>query len=241
MVNSNFAKWGAGFSGCDGGNPRGKYWLCGIEYAGGDTEESLVFDDVSTPKYVGAPHRDREEFLKYPYNWKAIKLLAALSGKDPSKYTAFFKEQGCFDRDSNYFKLNLFPIGFRNTAHALWDDWLVRKTGLATKQQYLEWCFSHRFPAIRAWMLDFSPSLILCTGISEFKQFQAAFGLGDETVVADVIAAKEVKHFMTNDEKTLVAVVYFLGGRYGLKSDLELSSTGQYLAELLCKFNPKPA
>ena len=242
MVDSNFANWGAGFSGCDGGNPRGCYWLCGIEYgSGGDTEQSLVFDDVSTPKYVGAPHRNREKFLTYPYNWRAIKLLAALSGKDPGKYKAFFKEEACFDRDSNYFKLNLFPIGFKNTAHPLWPDWLVRKTGLATRQQYLEWCVSHRFPAIRAWMLDYSPNLIVCTGITAFEQFHAAFGLGNERVVEDVVAAKQVKHFLTNDEKTLVAVVYFLGGAHGLKSDPELTSTGQHLAGLLRKFNSKPA
>jgi hypothetical protein len=235
VVDSNFAKWATGFSGCDGGNPKGSVWLCGIEYGGGDTEESLVFDDVNTPKYVGAPD-DRKAFLKYQYNWKAVKLLAALSGNDQGNYTLFFKEQSCFDRDSNYFKLNLFPIGFRNTAHVLWDDWLIRKTGFTTKQQYLEWCFENRFPAIRTWMLTYCPSLILCTGISYAEQFQSAFRSGDEEVMTDSVAGKQIRYFVTNNERTMVAVVYFLGGRYGLKSDLELSSTGRKLAELLRKY-----
>jgi hypothetical protein len=145
MVNNEFAKWATGFSGFDGGNPKGSVWLCGFECAGAPTEQDLVFDDVTTPCYVG---ENREEFLRgSQYNLKAVKLLAALAGRATSDYSSFFKEQSCFDRDSNYFKLNLYPIGFNDTKHNRWkeSEWLTQRTGFATKQEYLEWCRGNRF------------------------------------------------------------------------------------------------
>ncbi|HTE42402.1 MAG TPA: hypothetical protein VK629_16385 [Steroidobacteraceae bacterium] len=139
MIDEKFSRWAKSFSGCDGGNLRGSYWLCGIEYGGGDTEDSLIFDEVDVPKFVGMPHWvDRDAFLKYQYNWKAMKVFAALAGKSVSGYTSFFEEHRCFDQDSEYFKLNLYPIGFKNTSHASWTEWHSRKTGFATKQEYLD-------------------------------------------------------------------------------------------------------
>jgi len=190
MVNNEYAKWATGFSGCDGGNLKGSIWLCGIEFGGGHTEKNLVFDAVDTPTYVGEPHYSREQFIKYQYCWKAVKLLAELADRDKGDYTSFFKEESCFDRDSDYFELNLYPIGFKSTSHARWADWLVRKTGLANKQQYLDWWFEHRFPALRKWLLDYSPSLVLCTGKTYAPQFQSAFGSNNEKVITEEVAGK---------------------------------------------------
>ena len=238
MVNDEFAQWATGFSGCDGGNLNGGMWICGFEFGGGHTEESLVFDDAITPCYVGSPFwENREEFLNYQYNWKAVKLFAAMANRDTGNYASFFREQSCFDRDSNYFKLNLYPIGFRDTSHKHWADWLAKKTGFTTKQQYINWCIINRFPVLRRWVLEYSPSLILCTGKTYAKQFQSAFGLGDEVVFTEEVAGKEIKYFSTNDGKTMVAIIYFLGTQYGLKSDDELSQTGNRLAELLKERN----
>jgi len=52
MVNEEFARRAVGYSGFDGGNPRGSTWLCGIENAGDDTDETLVFNDASVPGFV---------------------------------------------------------------------------------------------------------------------------------------------------------------------------------------------
>lgn len=237
MINNDFIRWATGFSGCDGGNPKGNIWLCGFEFGGGNTEEDLVFsDDVTLPAYVGGEYwENRDEFLKFQYNLKAIKLLTALAGKDIGDYESFFRNQSCFDCDSNYFKLNLYPIGFKDTSHQHWADWLVKKTGFTAKQDYLTWCRENRFPILRNWVLTYSPSLILCTGISYAQQFQSAFGSGDENVFTEEVAGKQIKYFLTNNDQTLVAVIYFLGTIYGLKSNDELSLTGKRLAELLHK------
>ena len=41
MITKDFERWALGFSGCDGGNPNGSVWLCGIEFGGGCTEKEL--------------------------------------------------------------------------------------------------------------------------------------------------------------------------------------------------------
>lgn len=234
MINHEFSQWATGFSGCDGGNPKGSVWVCGLEFSGRETEESLVFNDVVTPCCVGHPYwESREEFLHSQYNRKAIKLLAAMAERSTVDCASFFREHSCFDRDSNYFKLNLYPIVFPTTSHSRWTDWLIRKTGFATNKEYLNWCVENRFPVLRKWVLEYSPKLVLCTGITYAKQFQSAFGLGDEEVYTGEAAGKKIIYFHTNDGNTTVAIIYFLGTRYGLKSDAALSLTGKRLTELL--------
>ncbi|MBY0577914.1 MAG: hypothetical protein K2P57_02600 [Burkholderiales bacterium] len=233
LVNNEFAKWATGFSGFDGGNPKGSVWLCGFECAGTPNEDDLVFEDVTTPGYVA---ENRGQFLRgSQYNLKAVKLLAALAGRDTRDYEPFFNEESCFNRDSNYFKLNLYPIGFKNTKHEHWADWITQKTGFTTKQEYLEWCREKRFPMFRDWILTYSPSLIICTGKTYATQFQSAFGSGTEKVFTEEVAGKEIKYFRTNDNKTTVVIIYFLGTQYGLKSDEEISLTGKKIAELVEK------
>jgi hypothetical protein len=231
MVNPEFAKWAKGFSGCDGGNPQGKVWLCGIEYGGTLTEE-LPFVPMDVPDCVGEENYGRAAFLKYHYNWRAIRLLAAFAGDVPSNCETFFREQSCFDRNSNYFKLNLFPFAFKDTSHKHWPGWLAKKTGLKTKQEYLEWCVVNRFPLLKEWVSRYSPRLIICTGKSHLEHFMAAFGTRDEIIENAEAAGKQIPYFLTNTGRTLVVIVYFLGGRYGLTADKQLLTTGKKLADL---------
>lgn len=237
MVENAFAKWATGFSGCDGGNPGGSTWICGIEYGGGETEGKFQFTDVTEPAYVGGEIYDRGDFLKYRYNWKAVKLLAALDGRDVKNYAKFYEDRQCFNRQSDYFKLNLFPLGFRNTSHSHWTEWIATKTGIPTKDEYLRWCIAHRFPALRSWVEKYSPKLVVCTGITYADWFHEAFGEEDDRIIDTTAGGKLVRSFVTNGGKTLIAVTYFFGGRYGLKSDPELAATAKHIAELTKKRN----
>src|SRR5665213_1530186 len=94
---SNFIEWISSFSGCDGGNPKGAIWLCGIEYAG--ETESLVFIASDEPPCFYENDAARADFFNYPYNRNAIKLLAAMSGKTMN-WRQFFLDEGCFGRGS---------------------------------------------------------------------------------------------------------------------------------------------
>lgn len=234
MVTETFSKWARGFSGCDGGNIKGKIWLCGIEYAGGDSCESIAQElsrDVSHPP---PPREKPESFLSYRYNQGALKILCALSGKYGDKYEDFFRSESCFAPDSDYFKLNLYPLGFRTVDSLLWQGCHSRLTGFGSKEEYQCWCRTHRFPQLRAWATQqqHPPKLILCTGKTYGDDFFSAFG-NRESQTQDERAGKPIRYLVTNDGQTLVAVTYFPGGRHGLNSNEKLSSTGQRLAQIL--------
>lgn len=212
-------------------------WICGYEFAThSENESDLEFNELPSPPYVGGRHwTNRQDFLKSQYNLKALKLLMALENKEVSLEgsKAFFNEHSCFDCNSNYFKLNIFPIGFPNTKHGNWPDWMTSKTGFSRKAEYLHWCSEHRFPVLRSWVSHYSPKLIICTGTKSCGEFQSAFGTGNEEVFTTEAADKQIKYFVTNNNRTLVAVTYFLGGPYGLISDKQLALTGKKLSELL--------
>lgn len=234
MVTAAFEKWALGFSGCDGGNPRGGIWICGIEWGVGHTEDNLKFEDVSSPPSLETwPQEELEQFLKYQYSWKAVTLLCAIEGKPVDAYTEFFQQERCFYSDSRYFKMNLYPLGFRDTSPTHWKDWLTRLTGLQNKNDYKQWCRNKRFQQLRNWVLHYNPKLIVCTGKGHRAEFFEAFGDDSEPVQHISCGAKDIAYIRTNREQTLVAVTYFLGGPSGLKSDEELLATGACLRTLV--------
>lgn len=238
MVTDSFAKWAGAFSGCDGGDPTG-IWLCGIEFGQGHTEANLNLEEnLSEPGYVGGDGWEDWEVKKFPkhqYNQKALKLLCALAGHDVSKYREFYETERCFSKNSGYFKLNLYPIGFKDTSPTQWKPWHTDRTGFETKDEYKVWCRKNRFPVLRGWVEKYSPKLIVCTGMSIRGEFFEAFADDPQGCVQEDCAGKGIWFAAANAGRTLVVVTYFLGGRYGLKSDAELSTTGRRLAELLGK------
>jgi hypothetical protein len=235
MVDEEFARWAVGYSGFDGGNPRGSTWLCGIENAGDDTDETLVFNDASVPGFVGDHSwpQGGSEFLSCSrFNQNAIKLLMAIKGRsDFENCRAFFKSEKCFRKDSDYFKLNLYPIAFRDVSPLRWMSWHTKRTGFDDKVSYWQWCADKRFKMMRTWVREFSPKLIVCAGVTERDYFFQAFTDGEVTQSCTA-GNKSITYALTNAGKTLVAVTYFLGGRWGLNSDVKLRETGIKLAEL---------
>jgi hypothetical protein len=213
MVTETFEKWGRGFSGCDGGNPCGEIWLCGIEYAGGDNKESIeqeLMKDVSKPP---PPREDRGSFLEYRYNRSTLKILCALAGGDVHCYKEFFHSDCCFAPHSRYFKLNLYPLGFKSISPSHWHGAHAVLTGLQNKSDYQHWCQKERFPQLRSWAKDYSPKLIICTGKNSREDFFKAFCDPADTEIQDEqgIPGKPIQYAVTNAGRTLVAVTYFPG------------------------------
>lgn len=235
IVNSDFAKWAVGFSGCDGGNPMGSIWVCGIEPGGGETRGKVHFADVTVPGFVGDPSNSRDEFIRHQHNWKAVKLLAAMQQEDVSAYKDFYARSACFARDSSYFKLNLFPLSFPNTSHSHWEPWIAELTGFASKREYEIWCETNRFPVMADWARTYRPKAIICTGTTDpfCTWFQKAFGFEHGTMSEATVEGKLVKHFVTRNGATHVVITYFLGGRRGLNSNKQIEATGHYIARLL--------
>ena len=163
MVNPQFEKWAQEFSGCDEGNPNGKIWLCGLEFGGGETERSFRFEDLTKPTFVGEATWGKDwpqTFLKHPYNLRAVKLLQSFSGKHALDIVECFRQEDCFGQESNYFKLNLYPIAFRDTSDAHWNDWIGQITGIESKSEYIAWCRVNRFPVLRQWVHEVLPHRI---------------------------------------------------------------------------------
>lgn len=237
MVNENFKKWALGFSGCDGGDigsaQSPSVWLCGLEWGGGFKPEELADefkDDVSEPS-VG--YKSHERNLAYQYNIKAIKLLCALNGaSDHVKFNETVKPftQGA----KGYFKLNLYPLAFKNTSHSLWSEGFAKATGIENKSEYIRWIEQNRFPKLRAWAKERKPRLIICVGISYKNEFIAAFG-GEGAQVKEAVAGGKKFYYFENEDGTTVAITYFLGNPYGLNSDAAIKATGEKIAQILAQ------
>lgn len=237
MVNENFKKWALGFSGCDGGDigsaQSPSVWLCGLEWGGGFKPEELADefkDDVSEPS-VG--YKSHERNLAYQYNIKAIKLLCALN--EASDHVKFNETVKPFTQGAKgYFKLNLYPLAFKNTNHSLWSEGFAEATGLKNKGEYIRWIEQNRFPKLRAWAKERKPRLIICVGISYKNEFIAAFG-GEGAQVKEAVAGGKKFYYFKNEAGTIVAITYFLGNPHGLNSDAAIKATGEKIAQILAQ------
>ena len=116
-----FEKWATTYSGCDGGdigslNNR-SIWFCGIEWGGGDEANvealnTMFSKDMSIPP---SGYDDWKNNLSWIFNWQAVKLLAAIDGRQISDYKLFAEEVKPFTVGSGgYFKMNIYPLAFRN-------------------------------------------------------------------------------------------------------------------------------
>jgi hypothetical protein len=232
-VDPEFAKWAEGFSGCDGGNLEGSIWLCGIEWGLGKphTLKKELQEDVTRPpqRYTKADDVLRgPDGRPYPFNRMFLKLVAAMHGRPVEDYKDIANEEPFpFHRESNYFKLNLFPVAFQKVDAALWDDQYSAVTDLTSRPDYLRWCRENRFPVIRSWVEQGQPELIVCVGLSYIEDFHGAFGISG-TKHEETIEGKRLVWFA--DDTTTVAVVPFPTSPSGLNSDLAVQAFGRRLS-----------
>jgi hypothetical protein len=232
-----FEKWGKGFSGCDGGNLQGSVWFCGIEWGTGkdhplETELNLsVSEPLQIYETADDIFMDRASGRRYPLGVKLTKLIAAMRGRSVSEYRSVaYENPFLFHRRSDYFKMNLYPVAFRNVDAKLWVDQYQRLTGLATRDQYLQWCRKHRFPQMQSWVNRGQPKLVVGIGTTFSDDFFAAFGATGRRNHERVNDANLVWS-NTNSGNTRIAVIPFLGYQKGsLNSDRLLQSFAERLA-----------
>jgi hypothetical protein len=232
--NPEFEEWATGYSGCDGGNLKGPIWFCGIEFGGGHTKESLVFSNVSNPPSI--PFEKLNKQLRFQYNQKVAKLYTAVSQEPLTTWRDVAKATQLFGSNSGIFKMNLYPIAFHRDSDELWESWLFERTGLPTKSIYRAWCQLYRFPQIKKWMEYGNPRLIIGTGLSYTDHFNFAFSGNDAAYQPfeneEKIETCRLLWRLINSGTTVLAVVPFLGGASGLKSDVQLTAIGQRLEEI---------
>jgi len=233
-VKKEFEEWAKGLAGCDGGNPDGSIWFCGIEWGGGDDVEQVSFNKIDKPVWDD----DRlKEFSKYQYDRKVAKIYSTLLGRDIGEYKEVAFDKRLFSSHSDLFKLNLYPISFHHDADELWDQRWYERTGLPTKSIYRAWCQINRFKTFQDLVVKHSPKLIIATGSSYKTDFIMAFESAEAIYCPDikeVVLPEKRKMFWLeiNKGQTILAIIPFLGTRYGLNSDGLLRDASKKIEEI---------
>ena len=235
-ASSEFESWGLSYSGCDGGdigNQRSpSTWLCGIEWGGGHEPNGLrehIQQNLNVPP---SGYDIWEENISYIFNWQVMKLFSAIEGGKVEDYKAFAKGIKPFvSGSSGYFKMNLYPIGFKDTDHDKWQTDFTDITGFDTKNEYINWCKQNRFPMLRKWASKWAPQVIICLGKSYIKDFTIAFYDKNNDFTHETIDGHDI-YWGKNIDKALVVILPFMVNRYGLVKNTSIQKVGERISQL---------
>lgn len=232
-----FKKWALSFSGCDGGDIGNQdspsTWVSGIEWGGGHSSESLIghMSDVEAEPPTG--YEGWEHNLAYIFNWQVIKLLSAISGRKVEEYKDYAEEVQPFtEGGSGFFKMNLYPIAFKDTSEQRWERDFSTITGFESKQAYVEWCRKYRLPMIRSWSEAYKPRLIICLGKSYIEDYAKAFACDIDAFEKLRIDDRDLS-WQINKFGSLVAVVPFMVNSNGLVKNESIQKFGAKISELM--------
>lgn len=237
MVNELFAKWAVDLSGCDGGdigtpeNP--SVWWCGIEWGGGFEDTSVDGLHSVFKKAININgYENYETNFEYPFNWNALKLLSVIEGYKLEDYKIFGQDKRPFViGEKGYFKMNLFPLAFKNTSHQLWAETFANATGFENKGEYLNWIRENRFRILREMTKKHCPKLIVCTGITLKEDFVKCFT--DNLMLNEEEIDDKSLFWVVNNNGSLVVIIPFMVNRYGLIRNVSITKFGQRVSELL--------
>lgn len=232
----HFMKWGLGFSGCDGGDIGSKQspavWVCGLEWGGGHDIEELKRQMHDTVEVPPSGYDSWETNLSYIFNWQVMKLLAAMNGLQVSEYKRFAEKEAPFTEGTKgYFKMNLYPISFRNTSPQLWQDGFSEITGFTSKNEYISWANQYRLPEICKWAKDYGPGIVICLGKNYRFEFGTAFDVSTDQWNREEIDGKEIS-WAINSNGTLVVVLPFMVNRNGLVLNASIQKVGERIAQI---------
>jgi hypothetical protein len=184
-----FLRWAAtpNLLDSDGGNPKAKVWICGIEPNLLD-EEHLFRQDLPLNRQ---PQDDRipswtedwpaeKDRTTFPYDRMVARLLLALGPEqelNPSPgIIADYMRTSLYRNAANgkAFKLNLYPLSA--SGQDTWEERHRIATNYPLKLQYQAWCVERRFPKIRRFAHQHMPRVIVATGKTTMKRhFLVAF------------------------------------------------------------------
>jgi hypothetical protein len=255
MINKDFEKWAKGYSGFDGGNPNAKIWLCGIEWGGNQTEnlEDLQKDFQNDVSKIPMGYDNHNENLDFPYNYKFLKVMAAAkgidflaNGSDSKKIKQILKDfndkEKHFTKESNYLKLNIFPLQFQEDKNSLWTKVYKDATGFETKNEYRKWCLEKgRFELFQNMIRESAPSLIITTGSTSRNYYIEAFGFKDFELQSRNLkydTTKNIYYAYDYDKDIMFLNIPFLGRP--LNSNKILMEVGELIAnDLIFKYDLK--
>lgn len=235
----NFCNWALGFAGCDGGDigniNEQSIWFCGIEWGGGfDTDKDGLKDIFNNnSEKIPEGYDNWNENIAYRYNSQAMKLLSVIHNYELKDYKAFAENKKPFVKNQKgFFKLNLYPIAFKNTSHDLWEANISEVTNFQTKHDYISWIKENRFPIMNKWVKDFSPKLVICTGITYSDDFKRAFSDNNAEFNKEIIENHEML-WCKNNNGSKIIIIPFMINPNGLNKDENIEKFGQRIKEIL--------
>ncbi|MDU8923350.1 hypothetical protein RYD26_00185 [Pasteurellaceae bacterium LIM206] len=232
----------SGYNGGDIGSPETPaIWCCGIEWGGNmDCDELSDYIKSGEWKQISG-FEVKGENAQTPYDRVLCKLLCVMSGGQVKDYYDFAVTNQIWHKGvkSGHFKMNLYPIKFKDTDHARWNSRLTELLGFADKSEYMRWCRLFRFPVINRLVQKHQPKAVLCFGTSYEDDFNLAFSDGYRSFHSEIIDKLPVK-WKFNQNGSLIVVLPFPNvPRYGLQRDRSIQDIGKFLLTLLSENKAK--
>ncbi|PIW59955.1 hypothetical protein [Shewanella sp. CG12_big_fil_rev_8_21_14_0_65_47_15] len=214
--------------GFDGGNISAPLWLSGLEWGTSDEE---ITDEITRPTYISSnyvvPHLSPEwkdnnpNFYKWQFDQKIAKILCHVFDFK-GHYKEYMQNHYC-DKNSNEFKINLFPLPAANIDSWLDDHVLLTKTKI--KYHYKTYCANTRFKLLNDLVSQFKPQVIVCFGQGHTEEFKLAFWdeeyssqVNEQTVT---ISERNTIKILSSNHATKLIIAPFLGRN--LTADIELN------------------
>jgi len=243
-MEDNLKQWACSLSGCDGGNIEADVWLCGIEWGGGSYEDGIYYKEHLPNEIkkgeISLEHKvfNWQDSITYPFGRSFAKLWTVIHGENGKAES--YRDVSTLD-GSQLFKLNLYPIAFDSTNHQLWHEYkLDEVTGFGNKYLFNTWCFFNRFPVYAKLRAKHKPKLIICTGVDYLRDFLMCFAcdqnieqLNVGTVEGQSDKNKYIRnYYWVKVDGTLIVVIPFFSGRYGLNSNHLLQEMGKEIKKI---------
>lgn len=231
-----FEQWAINYGGCDGGDigslTQKSIWICGIEWGGKITPEDLLLDMTCDVKKPPSGYECWRQNLAWIYNWQVMKLLACIHGYNLKQYKKFTEDvQPFVQSKTGFFKMNLYPIAFRNTSHDNWQTDYGTLTGFNKKQDYINWCNAYRLPRIATWCKNYSPRIIICLGKTYRNEFSLAMRVRDEDWNTETIDNRQLS-WAKNDIGSWVFLLPFMVNRNGLVRNASIERFAHRIATI---------
>lgn len=177
-MKSNFYNWAVSFAGCDGGNLKmARTWFCGLEWGykdGNESEKRKYYKSISLSISRNETSTFNSEFYNFSKHQNQFgrfitEIYSSIYNFDKNDHSNFNK--------SDIFKINLYPIAFRDISEELYQKYMKDYLQFKSKLEYKQWCMLNRFPFLAEKAKE-SSSLerIICIGTSHVNEFLSAFG-----------------------------------------------------------------
>lgn len=225
QINPKFKEWACSFSGCDGGNINSSVWVCGLEWGRPHYENNQIQDRDLEPKFVSGSWDTNDEDVrtnltgsKMGFNQKLAWFYSYLLGWNICHYKDEAVNNHLFCQEGTGFKMNAFPISFKDRESIAWTDTTRELTGLQDFEDYRKWCIEYRGDFFYKLIEKHNPRMVVCTGITSSNDFIEFFKCEK--------SKKEPKdNFVvcpTNNNNTLIFVVPFFNARKGILRYVEM-------------------